>query len=128
MLASNCGFDKVEIFPGNIGYVKFDAFMDADICGATVAAAMDFAAHTDALIFDLRDNGGGQPATVSLIASYLFDKPTHLNDLYDRHENSTTKRATGRSPGFRASGCRRNPFSCSPRIVRSPVARSSPTT
>lgn len=65
--------------------------MDADICGATVAAAMGFVAHTDALILDLRDNGGGQPAMVSLIASYLFDKPTHLNDLYDRHENSTTQ-------------------------------------
>jgi retinol-binding protein 3 len=91
MLKNNCAFDKVEILPGNIGYVKFDAFMDADICGATVASAMGFVAHTDALIFDLRDNGGGQPAMVTLIASYLFDKPTHLNDLYDRHENSTTQ-------------------------------------
>jgi hypothetical protein len=91
MLGNNCAFDKVEILPGNIGYVKFDAFMDADICGATVAAAMGFVAHTDALILDLRANGGGQPAMVSLIASYLFDKPTHLNDLYDRHENSTTQ-------------------------------------
>lgn len=91
MLGDNCAFDKVEILPGNIGYVRFDAFMDADICGATVAAAMGFVAHTDALIFDLRENGGGQPAMVSLIASYLFDKPTHLNDLYNRHENSTTQ-------------------------------------
>ncbi len=91
MLENNCAFDKVEILPGNIGYVKFDAFMDADICGATVAAAMGFVAHTDAVIFDLRENGGGQPAIVSLIASYLFDKPTHLNDLYDRHETFTTQ-------------------------------------
>lgn len=91
MLRGNCAFDKVEILPGNIGYIKFDAFMNADFCGPTVAAAMGFVAHTDALIFDLRDNGGGQPAMVSLIASYLFDKPTHLNDLYNRHENSTTQ-------------------------------------
>lgn len=91
MLGDNCAFDKVEILPGNIGYIKFDGFMDADICGATVAAAMGFVAHTDALIFDLRENGGGQPAMVTLIASYLFDQPTHLNDLYNRHENSTTQ-------------------------------------
>jgi hypothetical protein len=91
MLGDNCAFDKVEILPGNIGYIKFDGFMDADICGATVAAAMGFVAHTDALIFDLRENGGGQPAMVSLIASYLFDEPTHLNDLYNRHENTTTQ-------------------------------------
>jgi Peptidase family S41/N-terminal domain of Peptidase_S41 in eukaryotic IRBP len=91
MLGDNCAFDKVEILPGNIGYIKFDAFMNADICGPTVAAAMAFVAHTDALIFDLRENGGGEPAMVSLIASYLFDEPTHLNDLYNRHENSTTQ-------------------------------------
>ncbi|HTW47785.1 MAG TPA: S41 family peptidase [Acidobacteriaceae bacterium] len=91
MLSDNCAFDKVEILPGNIGYVKFDGFMDADICGPTVAAAMAFVAHTDALIFDLRENGGGQPSMVSLIASYLFDQPTHLNDLYNRHENTTTQ-------------------------------------
>jgi retinol-binding protein 3 len=91
MLGDNCAFDKVEILPGNIGYIKFDGFMDADVCGPTVAAAMGFVAHTDALIFDLRENGGGQPAMVTLIASYLFDTPTHLNDLYNRHENTTTQ-------------------------------------
>jgi len=91
MLRENCAFDKVEILPGNIGYIKFDAFLNPDFCGPTVAAAMGFVAHTDALIFDLRDNGGGAPAMVSLIASYLFDQPTHLNDLYNRHENSTTQ-------------------------------------
>jgi retinol-binding protein 3 len=50
---------------------------------------MAFVAHTDALIFDLRDNGGGDPAMVAFIASYLFDRHTHLNDLYNRRENST---------------------------------------
>lgn len=46
---------------------------------------MAFVAHTRALIFDLRDNGGGAPATVALIESYLFDRPTRLNDLRNRH-------------------------------------------
>ncbi|MGA8594361.1 MAG: S41 family peptidase [Bryobacteraceae bacterium] len=86
---NNCAFKKAEILPGNIGYVKFDGFMSADMCGPTVTAAMSFVANSDALIFDLRENGGGDPAMVTLIASYLFDKPTHLNDLYNRKENST---------------------------------------
>jgi len=90
----NCAFDKVEILPNNIGYVKFDGFMDASFCGSTVVAAMGFVAHTDAIIFDLRQNGGGQPAMVTLIASYLFDKPTHLIDIYNRKENSTTQNWT----------------------------------
>jgi retinol-binding protein 3 len=94
MLHNNCAFDKVEILPGNIGYVKFDGFMDASFCGPTVAAAMGFVEHADALIFDIRENGGGQPAMVTLIASYLFDGPTHLIDIYNRKENSTQQNWT----------------------------------
>ncbi len=90
----NCAFDKVEILPSNVGYIKFDGFMDASFCGATVNAAMSFVAHTDALIFDIRQNGGGQPAMVTLIASYLFDHPTHLIDIYNRKEDSTTQNWT----------------------------------
>jgi retinol-binding protein 3 len=91
VLHDNCAFDKVEILPDNIGYIKFDGFMDADICAPTVVAAMGFVAHTNALIVDLRENGGGDPAMVTFIATYLFDQPTHLNDLFNRHENSTTQ-------------------------------------
>jgi retinol-binding protein 3 len=90
----NCAFDKVEILPNNIGYIKFDGFMDASFCGPTVVAAMGFVAHTDAIIFDLRQNGGGQPAMVTLIASYLFDEPTHLIDIYNRKEDSTKQNWT----------------------------------
>jgi C-terminal processing protease CtpA/Prc len=90
----NCAFDKVEILPNNIGYIKFDGFMDASFCGPTVNAAMGFVAHTDALIFDIRQNGGGQPAMVTLVASYLFERPTHLIDIYNRKEDSTTQNWT----------------------------------
>jgi retinol-binding protein 3 len=90
----NCAFDKVEILSNNVGYVKFDGFMDASFCGPTVVAAMGFVAYTDAIIFDLRQNGGGQPAMVTLIASYLFDKPTHLIDIYNRKEDTTTQNWT----------------------------------
>jgi hypothetical protein len=58
----NCTFSKLEILDHNIGYVKFGAFPDPDICGPTVVAAMNFLAHTDALIFDLRENHGGDPS------------------------------------------------------------------
>jgi retinol-binding protein 3 len=90
----NCAFRKVEILPNNIGYIKFDGFADASYCGPTVVAAMAFVAHTDALIFDIRENGGGQPMMVTMIASYLFDKPTHLIDIYNRKEDTTTQNWT----------------------------------
>lgn len=94
MARDNCAFQKIEILPGNIGYIKFNGFMDAGFCGATVAAALGFVAHTDALIFDIRENGGGQPDMVTLIASYLFDQPTHLIDIYNRHEDTTRQNWT----------------------------------
>jgi hypothetical protein len=87
----NCGFRKVEILPGNIGYLKFDMFADPDVCGPTLVSAMAFLAHVDAIIYDMRENGGGDPRMVALACTYLFDKPTHLNDLYDRKEDKTTQ-------------------------------------
>jgi hypothetical protein len=85
----NCLFTKVEILPHNIGYVKFDGFMPPDICGPTATAALNFLAHTDAVIVDLRTNGGGSPAMVEYVASYFFSESTHINDLYNRHDDST---------------------------------------
>ena len=85
----NCGFDKVEILPGNVGYLKFDMFADPDICGPTAVSAMNFLGNVDAIIFDLRENGGGDPKMIALVSTYLFSKPTHLNDLWERKTDST---------------------------------------
>ena len=86
----NHGFTKVERLRGNIGYVEFSGFMDEELGADTVAAAMNFVTGTDALIIDLRSNGGGNPAMVALICSYLFGpEPVHLNDLYWREGDRT---------------------------------------
>jgi hypothetical protein len=77
----NCTFSKLEVLDHNIGYIKFGAFPPPDICGPTVVAAMNFLAHTDALIFDLRENHGGDPEMVDFMVSYLFRQSTHVNDL-----------------------------------------------
>lgn len=87
---TNHGFEKVERMPGNVGYLKFWGFFGADTGAETIASAMNFLSGTDALIIDLRENGGGSPAMVALICSYFFgDQPVHLNDLYWRKENKT---------------------------------------
>ena len=85
----NCTFRKVEILPRNIGYVRFDMFPPPDLCGATVVATMKYLSHVDAIIFDLRDNHGGDPSMVQMIASYLFQDATHLNDIYTRKGDTT---------------------------------------
>jgi retinol-binding protein 3 len=86
----NHGFSKVERLRGNIGYLEFLNFMDEELGADTVAAAMNFVNGTDALIIDMRNNGGGNPAMVALVCSYLFGpEPVHLNDLYWREGNRT---------------------------------------
>ena len=85
----NCGFKKAEILQGGIGYLKFDFFADPGICGPTVVAAMNFLANVDAIIFDLRENGGGDPKMVAFVSSYLFAERTHLNDLWTRKGDVT---------------------------------------
>jgi hypothetical protein len=77
MERDNCTFEKVEILPRNIGYLKLDSFPDPAICEATARAAMAKLNHADALIFDLRDNRGGDPPMVAMIAAYLFDHPEY---------------------------------------------------
>jgi hypothetical protein len=85
----NCGFDKVEILSGNVGYLKFNFFADPEVCGPTAVAAMNFLANVDAIIFDLRENGGGDPKMVAFISTYLFSEATHLNDLWERKGDVT---------------------------------------
>ncbi|GAB2806444.1 S41 family peptidase [Lentzea nigeriaca] len=83
------GIRKVERLEGNIGLLDLTVLHDAEIATPAVTAAMNLIAHTSALILDLRDNRGGDPHTVALICSYLFDEAVHLNDIYNRPEDST---------------------------------------
>lgn len=89
MERTNCGFEKAEILSGNTGYLKFNMFADPAICGPTASAAMNFLGNVEAIIFDLRANGGGDPAMIALISSYLFAEATHLNDIWERKGDST---------------------------------------
>ena len=101
----NFGFEKVERLQGNIGYVDIRGFIPAQVGGETAAAAMTFVANTDALIVDLRYNGGGDPSMIAFVSSYLFDEPTHLNDLYERYRNTTQHWWTSPYvPGLRFGG------------------------
>ncbi|MGZ7065668.1 MAG: S41 family peptidase [Candidatus Aminicenantales bacterium] len=86
---NNFGFRKVEQLPGNIGYLDFRSFASADQAGPTAVAALNFLAYCDAVIIDLRQNGGGDPSQIQLISSYFFPEPAHLNDIYYRAEDKT---------------------------------------
>jgi hypothetical protein len=101
----NFGFRRVERLPGNVGYLDFRMFASPDQAGATAVAAMNFLAYCDAIIVDLRQNGGGDPAQIQLISTYFFADPAHLNDLYYRAADTTENYWTlPYVPGPRAAG------------------------
>jgi hypothetical protein len=86
----NYCFHKVEHLAGNVGYLKLDCFAPAELGGGAAVAAMGFLSGSDALIFDLRENGGGSPSMIQLLTSYLMPtEPTHLNDFYIRKGDKT---------------------------------------
>lgn len=87
----NCGFEKPGRLDGNIGYMKFDMFGEVEICGPKATEAFASLGDVDAIIFDLRQNGGGHPEMVAFVSSYLFAKKTRWNDIYERKANKTTK-------------------------------------
>lgn len=80
-LQLNGGFESVQRLPGNVGYVEVRGFLDKDDFMKPAQAAMAFLQNTDALIIDLRRNGGGDPASVQYLCSYLFNDRVHLNDI-----------------------------------------------
>ncbi|WP_299275090.1 S41 family peptidase [uncultured Psychroserpens sp.] len=85
MKRNNFGFKEVKIMAGNIGYLDLRSFSDVEYAGETAVSAMNFLSNTDAIIIDLRNNGGGSPAMIQLITSYLFgSNPVHLNNFYWR--------------------------------------------
>jgi hypothetical protein len=84
MEQQNCMFEKVEMLPHNIGYLKLNFLPDTSVCQSTATAAMASLNHSDAIIFDLRDNTGGFPDMVALISSYLFDHPEYLYNPRER--------------------------------------------
>lgn len=87
---NNYGFARVEMLPGNIGYLAITEFAKLnEESKATVAAAFDFMAHTDAVIMDLRNNTGGQPDMVQEVLSYFFEQPVHTSSTYDREIEKT---------------------------------------
>jgi hypothetical protein len=92
MKTGNYGFREIKILTGNIGYLDLRGFVDTRFGGEIANAAMNFLSNADALIIDLRQNGGGSPSMIQLITSYLYGpEPVHLNNFYFRPTNQHTQ-------------------------------------
>jgi retinol-binding protein 3 len=96
------GFARVDHLPGNIGYIDLRLFHPPHVASDAAAAAMNRVADADALIIDLRKNGGGSPDMVALLVSYLVEpEPILVNTFFGRdgklqRETWTTRELPGR--------------------------------
>ncbi len=68
----NHGLRKVEILPGNVGYLLIDEFAGGDGFGDAVAGALRFLERTDAIIIDVRNNRGGHGEMSHLLFSHFL--------------------------------------------------------
>ncbi len=85
----NFFFKQAAILPGNLGYIDFTNFADTStLARNTVRAALQFVAYTDALVIDLRNNGGGNAVMASEMIRYFFNAPTLLGRSYSRITNT----------------------------------------
>jgi hypothetical protein len=100
--SSGFGIRRLERLPGNVGYLEINQFGPTEMVGAAYSAAITVLSGTDALIIDLRRNGGGVPNSVAYLLSYFFAEgdERHLNDIYTRTDNTTRQYWTDPSVGL----------------------------
>jgi retinol-binding protein 3 len=89
---------NVERLDGNVGYLKFNKFLDLQIAKPTLTAAMNLLTHSNALIIDLRQNGGGYSNSVDFLLSYFLADSTLTGHFTSRIGNSTRAMYTHYDP------------------------------
>jgi hypothetical protein len=93
----NYGFKELKILEGNVGYLDLRDFFPLKWSADPAVAAMNFLANCDAVIIDLRYNGGGEDQTVTFLLSYFLDASEStitFSTSYTRFDNSYYQSAT----------------------------------
>jgi hypothetical protein len=86
----NHGVERIERLERNIMLLDLRVFPPTAMAGDVVSAAMNVVAQGDALILDLRRNGGGA-GSANLIMGYLLDGENRpLSGTYNRPEDRTS--------------------------------------
>jgi hypothetical protein len=89
---NNFGFRSVRLLPGNVAFLELDALDDLRDAAPTARAAIEFVAHADAVILDLRQVRGGYGNMVDYLASAFFAPDSaELLTSFDRELGRTNR-------------------------------------
>ena len=93
--AANHGITSLRVLPGNVRYMEYDGFMwMGPESAAALDTAMRFLAGGDAVIIDLRRNGGGSPEAVQYIVSHFMPAGRPLMSFYMNGSTTADTTAT----------------------------------
>jgi retinol-binding protein 3 len=91
--AQNYGINRVEVLPGNIGYLEIRGFMGQAGYQPILAASLKTLENTDALIIDVRRNGGGSSEMSHMLFSHFLPaQPVNTIKVFQRATNNTQVR------------------------------------
>jgi len=91
---SNYGFAGVSVLPGNIGLIEMRSFANIDFgnpndpARRAADAALALVANTDAVIFDLRNNGGGAPSMVGYLVSAFTPPDANIYNVFHSRQGT----------------------------------------
>jgi hypothetical protein len=87
------GVACVQRLAGHVGYLDMQPILfPAALGGTAITAAVSLLAGTDALIIDLRQCRGGEPAMVTFLVSYLWGpEPVQLTGLREGRDGRLTQ-------------------------------------
>jgi hypothetical protein len=86
---------RVERLAGNIGYLDLREFLPPGVAGDTATAAMTFLSSAEAVVFELRQNGGGDPAMVAFLSDVFV---AHQRNWWSICRRGLAKRCACASP------------------------------
>jgi Peptidase family S41/N-terminal domain of Peptidase_S41 in eukaryotic IRBP len=92
------GFRRVEMLPGSIGYIDLRTFADFsfgkpdELARKAMEAALTLVSNADAVIIDLRNNGGGSPAMVGYLVSAFTPPGANIYNEFRHRDGSDSER------------------------------------
>ena len=126
---SSYGFRSVEMRPGALGYIDMRFFADFSFnkpdepARRAADAALQLISGADAVIIDLRYNGGGSPAMVGYLVSAFTPRDADIYNVFRRRDGTDSERPKEavRSPAPRCAALRAHQrtqrFGCRVRCV-----------